>query len=359
VFQQVADQTNCVIASRAISTAATGLLEEGYATKGFHNKAKSCPWGPMAGFVMADPRFTKNPDIEGQRKDLKKAVTAGATEIPLYLTERRRLELEWPRPAGLGLMTRVGGNINEHIYEATPPAGGGPVPPGIKAQFQQGSMRFVLRRAITDSIDTEGKQLWQVLYAAGEVRLSNNLTSPNSAAGNQLLPVIAMVDEACPAAVRRTYRAATTADYDLFAVFPPRRGANKYNRTGQDQRMVPGSDRFAINIKTFSQAEDPHRGNMTGRVSQIRQLINAGVVTAGYRGGEVVHHSDEAGRPMVSDIDFPFIAFVPHRQPFCASSPADFKELIGVLAMRYVMTFNPGWQRQLGFTVSEGGSYVV
>jgi len=67
VFQRVANQTRCVIASRAVGKWATGLLLESYATKGFHNKAKSCPWGPMAGFVMADPRFTKNPGGKGVR----------------------------------------------------------------------------------------------------------------------------------------------------------------------------------------------------------------------------------------------------------------------------------------------------
>jgi len=41
-FQEVADGTDTVIASRAVGIYATGLILEGYASKGFHNKAKSC-----------------------------------------------------------------------------------------------------------------------------------------------------------------------------------------------------------------------------------------------------------------------------------------------------------------------------
>ena len=92
-FQAAADQFRAVIGSRAVGKWATGLLEEGYATKGFHNKAKSCNWGPMAGFVLSDPRFTKRGDsLEArtkQRKDLSKAFQGGATEVPVYISDRR------------------------------------------------------------------------------------------------------------------------------------------------------------------------------------------------------------------------------------------------------------------------------
>src|SRR5271168_2761472 len=115
-FQEVADSTRWVISSRAVGKYATGLILESYATKGFHNKAKSCPWGPMAGFVLADPRFTKNPDVESQRKALLKAVGDHAAETPLYITDARRKDLEGP----LRRMDRVGGTINEMIYLARP-----------------------------------------------------------------------------------------------------------------------------------------------------------------------------------------------------------------------------------------------
>jgi hypothetical protein len=338
VFQQVANQTQCVIASREVGRWATGLLLDSYATKGFHNKAKSCPWGPMAGFVMADPRFTKNPDTVGQRTDLQKAVKAGAREIQLYITDERRKDLE----GALGRMTRSGGNINEMMYTASSPTGT--------------SMRFVLRRTF-DGPGADGKQLWAVLYARGEVRLSNDLKSKNKPPSSaDLLPVMAMVDAACPESVRKTYRAATTGDYDLWAVFPER---SSYSRGGADKRMVPDSDRFSQTLKAYIDNEDEHRGNLTPRIAQIRNMINNGVRAAGYRGGDVVHHSDEAGRPLVSSIDFPCIAFVPHDRPYCIQSTGELKQFLGALSYRYVLGLNPGWHSQLGIGVSKGGHYLV
>ena len=93
-FQEVADGTDTVIASRAVGIYATGLILEGYASKGFHNKAKSCNWGPMAGFVLDDPRFTKVGGTEKgqkeQREALLHAIDERAVEVPLYISDDRR-----------------------------------------------------------------------------------------------------------------------------------------------------------------------------------------------------------------------------------------------------------------------------
>lgn len=337
VFQGVANHTNCVIASREVGKWATGLLLESYATKGFHNKAKSCPWGPMAGFVLADPRFTKNPDLAGQRGALGKAIQHGGDEIPLWITDERRRDLEGP----LGRISRVGGNINEMVYEAGSPEGS--------------PMKFVLRRD-SNAPGAHGRTLWAVFYARGESRMSNDLKSLNKADANSgLLPVMAMVDPACAASVRNTYRAATTGDYDLWAVFPKR---ENFSAKGMDARMVPGSERFAQPLKAYA-AENPDRGNLTQRIAQIRYQINQGVKAHGYEGGDVVHHSDEAGRPMVTSIDFPCVAFVPNKGADLIASVGDLKTFIAQLGHEYVMALNPGWQRQLGIDVSAGGSYVV
>ncbi len=337
VFQRVANETECVIASRAVGKMATGLLLEGYATKGFHNKAKSCPFGPMAGFVMADPRFTKNPEIEGQRRDLRKAIQSGASETPLYITDERRTALEGP----LGQITYIGGNINEKLYKANGK-----------------DMNFVLRR-VMNGPGANGKILWAVLYGPSEVRLSNSLQRPNTLKENsgELMPVMAMVDADCPPAVKRTYRAATTGDYDLWAVFPKR---ENYSRKGADKRAVPGSDRFRQPIKDFIAHEDQHKGNLTPRIRRLAEQLNDGVRQAGYTGGDVVHHSDEAGRPMVKDIDFPCIAFVPG-DPWCHAleNVHDLKLFIGGLKSKYVLGLNPGWLGQLGISVSKGGAYTV
>src|SRR5262245_52204859 len=95
-FQEVADATRWVIASRAVGKYATGLILESYASKGFHNKAKSCNWGPMAGFVLIDPRFTKvGGSAEGQKeqaKALEHAFHEKASAVPVYISDER---LQW------------------------------------------------------------------------------------------------------------------------------------------------------------------------------------------------------------------------------------------------------------------------
>ncbi len=337
-FQRVADAQKSVIAVRAVGPCATGLLLESYATKGFHNKAKSCPWGPMAGFVLADPRFTKNPDIASQRKSLRQAVESGASETPLYITDHRRKALE----SQLKRMTFVGGNSLEMRYTASSPVGE--------------VMNFILKYT-TSVTGTQGEGLWGVFYGPQESRLSNSLTGLNQPTDRaSLLPVMAIVDPGCPPQVRNTYRAATTCDYDLWAVFARRK---KYSRSGMDRRPVPGSDRFRQQLGSFIQHEDPHLGNITPRIGLLRHALNLAVCAEGYQGGDVVHHSDEAGRPLVSDIDFPCLFFTPDEEAYCARNVQDLKQLLCLLNFDYVLGLNPGWHRQLGVGVSREGHYEI
>jgi hypothetical protein len=340
-FQMVANEQKCVISSRAVGEYVTGLLRESYATKGFHNKAKSCKWGPMAGFVLADPRFGKTGEEresrETQRSALFKALTSGAKETPLYISEARRQELLKPP---LNAM-RHGWDVDydTRYYFANSPTGR--------------LMLFMLKRT-QQAPGSAGKDLWAVNYALTEAALTSGLRQ--DAARHQYVPVKAMVDPDCPASVASTYRAATTGDYDLFAVFPKREG---FSSRGQDKRPVPGTERFKAPISQFIAHEDPHLGNITFRVKKLMWLINHYARTvAGYQGGDIVHHSDEAGRPLISVIDFPFIGWIPdHNQPYAVRNVGEFKEFIALVKFEYQLMLNPGWLRHLGFSVSSGGSY--
>lgn len=59
-FTLTADRVNSVVMSRAPGPAATGLIAAGQDLKGFYIKAKSCNWGPMAGFVCRLPPLNKS-----------------------------------------------------------------------------------------------------------------------------------------------------------------------------------------------------------------------------------------------------------------------------------------------------------
>ncbi len=357
-FQRIANQTNCVVTSRSVGEFATGLIMESYASKGFHVKSKSCNWGPMAGFVLSDPRFTKTGSereaMQTQRTEVGKAIKGGATEVPVVISDDRRKEVE-----SKGWMTRAGGNINEMIYSASSKGGK--------------TMNFVLRREI-DYPGAGGKQLWSVHYGAAEKSMPSSPTAPNRGGGGAALqPVMAL----CNPGASEGFRSALTGDYDLWAVFPPANNqfskaaqdaaaakfpthGQMHNPKGADQRMVKGSERFPMPIKAYIQQEDAHMGNMTARISKVKDMLNGAIAGAGYKGGMMVHHSDEVGRPMVNSVELEYIAFIPgQKEARFIKTLADMKQFLAEVMIGYHITFNPGWQRQFGFTATNKGSFEV
>lgn len=348
-FQEVANSTQCVISSRSVGKFATRLLREGYSTKGFHDKAKSCNWGPMAGFVLSDPRFTKRgasrEDRETQRTDLFKAFKHGAEEIQVYIGEARRQEL----------LKLTGGGGGPCIY----PAPNDILPATDNERYYFGpspngeQMLFLLRRT-SNAPGAFGKDLWGVFYGLVERRLPSDFKQRRLATGGNYLPVNAMVDPDCSAHTRGTYRSATTGDYDLFAIFPR---ATDYKPFGIDKRPVPKSDRFKVPISSYIKREDPNMGNITMRGRNIMAMLNRRITMEGYQGGNVVHHSDEGGRPLVNEIDA-FIGFIPGKMaPYFVDEKdgEGFKQFIAVCTKAgFQATFNPGWLQKLNVGFGTG-----
>ena len=57
--ESVAARMTCIILFREPGKPAEGLIADNYGMKGFRIDTKSCNWGPMRGFVCADPRLSK------------------------------------------------------------------------------------------------------------------------------------------------------------------------------------------------------------------------------------------------------------------------------------------------------------
>ncbi len=335
-FQEVADETGNIIASRAPGKFATGLIEESYATKGFYIKAKSCDWGPMAGFVLVDPHFSKqsrdDAGIAKQTKMVFDALAHGANSVPLFISDFRR---SWLIANGLIQQVMVVGP-NEIVYQAVTPGGGTPVPP-----FAAG-LRFPLRRVA--GIPDATEPLWSVNCIDADQR--------EFAVEALVNPYVAM---------GATYRRACTGDYDLFAVWPSQAHFAAQAGMGVDVRPVDSSTlhelwrsvpaasdelRKAISANVDA-LERPGLGNITWRVEDTAVRLNRAIVRRGYRGGNIVHHSDEAGRPFVDDIDLPAIAFVPNNgtSPFAIESLFDLSLLIRQAHQAGYVTFvNPAWR---------------
>lgn len=58
-FLQAAEAADTIVSSRLPGGVGTDLIEAGYDLKGFQIKAKSCDWGPMAGFICQLPFLNK------------------------------------------------------------------------------------------------------------------------------------------------------------------------------------------------------------------------------------------------------------------------------------------------------------
>jgi hypothetical protein len=124
VFKEVADEEKTIIISRVPGPATLTLIDEGYDLKGYHIKAKSCDWGPMAGFLCKNPLFNKKGvnQIAGNlkslldyRAEMKKVINGAASKdaerkkylfpndapdfkdfapfIPIKITNKRKQEL--------------------------------------------------------------------------------------------------------------------------------------------------------------------------------------------------------------------------------------------------------------------------
>jgi len=332
-FREVSYAENTVIVSRELGMYATGLVEEGYASKGFHNKSKTCAWGPMAGFVPADPHFGKGSATEAgiaaQAERIFVAMNKGARTVPVLISDFRRQWLE-----AMGLIHRVAmpsANEMEHVAQ---------LGPGVLGEVA--GLRFILRR--TWGVPDAQSFLWWESY--------------RDVAGREA-SVEAMVDPLCGNDVRGTYRSASTGDYDLFAVWPHRRD---WRPATQDQRRISPFELFdgqfnlrdplqrAIVENALDAFEDPDLGNVTPRVMHVIHLLNQAIRRRGYRGGAMVHHSDEAARPFIPGVELPLIGFILNSNigPFGIETLRDLSVFIQWAHQgHYVTVINPQWRDQI------------
>ncbi len=202
-----------MIACRAVGKFATGLILEGYASKGFHNKAKSCNWGPMAGLVLRDPRFTKAPEVDKQAKSLADAAHCGATEVTVIISEARK---KWLLQNNCMSPSKLGDADTEYYFSASP----------------HGAMLYFALRRTNGVQGANGQQMWAVNYALTEGRMTSADTSKTekSAVGSGYLPVLAVRDPMCTIP-QADFHSATTGDYDLLRHLRP------------ESRLPPGQRR--------------------------------------------------------------------------------------------------------------------
>jgi hypothetical protein len=369
-FQRVACKNKMIISSRELNPLCTDLVLEGYAAKGFHIKAKTCDWGPMAGFVPEDPRFTKGKQkVEDQQRDIGKAFEHGARCTPLFISDARLKKLIERQI--VAVTSRTGDRCE---VTATPEGGT--------------TYKFIVAKQ--QGISGCPPDAWGIYYEPGQQgkpATYNRNTLPNFPRPGELLPVNGMTNPNPDTSLGA--RAAVAGDYDLWCVFPH----SSIGDSGIDNRMMPLKATLVSNpamgggtmariaqqvgvnvggpqqpgafvtqqakaagvvwqdknqlIQTATQKEDKHLGNISQTIMKIRQELNQECKAAG---GDVVQHSDYGGNPF-GTIDYPLIFFVPDPGMSFAqatySVASDMGGLKNVLRdaqkKNYVLKLNPAW----------------
>lgn len=330
-FSQVAKEENCIIISRSVGKYATELISEGYASKGFHVKAKSCNWGPMAGFVLADPRFSKKgrAGIASQKKEVEKAIGLGARLTPLYISEERRrsLPLLFRNDE---TTTYKEQKLLDNEYK-------------IVVTKDGLIMEFVLKRMLPSKFpNSHGcARVWAVCYRYSYQLPESKFIDPRhriSCKYGVFYQVMGLTD---PLTNNKTFKAIMTGDYDLWGCFPL---VSNHDPRTIDRRKVTGSNSKIFGFSTYARKEFRHMGNMTPRLMNIRVKLNAKIRSSGYTGGNMVHHGDEAGRPMVENIEVDSVAFFPNGDVLYFSSVPEYKSFIEISRnMGYQTILNPWW----------------
>jgi hypothetical protein len=324
-FLMVANQEKCVIMVRATGPTCHGLLDEGYDTKGYRIHGKSCDWGPMAGFVMRDPKLNKyglgkekfNRDKHREAIDLD-AEGQGwkASTTPLKISEKR---IAWLKSKKLITVTPKGiDRLDGHATHTS----------GISFYYS----------LIKDPTDVGVYGVYFDHTHSGpkfqqEIGTATLKYHPKYKASYETM--LAMTN---PPEHRQFhaehYKNAITGDYDLFAVWPFVKGLNAYDASeyGLDHRplgTVRGSNtsQERANVEHLEEhftksGQGTKLGNITPRIYMVCQMINSIV------GRHVLWHSDEAARPFLDDVDLPIMAYTPAGNFFGIETITDFKAFI-------------------------------
>jgi len=329
-LQKVAYQYNTIIGIRPVDRFATGLIGSGYETKGFHIKGKSASWGPQAGLICADQRFSKleNADPARIRKfdaEIAKSIQdKDAVLVPLKL-EQDRLdtlvkmgvisEMSTPDSNGVSTFTATAPSGTQYRFEATPTTNAG-----------------------------------QKLFAITTGRKPIEVLAPAVPGSNKPF----------------------TADYDLLLVGPsisdlgpqdnlPSPGVSQ---TAYKERIDRYKNLGGINPnlkdayedpKKFYAKNDPDMGNVTERVRTLIPVLNNEVMmNAAVRREKVFHHGDDTSNPVTEpSANYPGTFVLPFKmgrfdEVTIVHNQDEFKELVQVAKDHgYHVPLNPLWDPDL------------
>lgn len=346
-FKDVCMDTRMVIASRELNPFCTDLMMDGYAAKGLHIKAKTCDWGPMAGFVLLDPRFTKaRQSFAKQQAAVAAAIAAGAGAVPLVISDSRVRAL-----MVRGMMARTASSVD---------VGRRGVEVVAHSSDTGEAHRFLLLR----SAASEHWAIWykprgsagaprpaarpdtfgQRIVAAGWRPLCG-LTNPGAAAtGAGFSSRLRRLRSVVPVRSHKRARCRHSRSRDAAGSFVvPKVGAGVARRAHQAGLVYADAREREHAAKTMGNKQ---LGNISWAVDRVRRQLNR----ACRPGNDVVLHGDYGGFAL-GEIDYPLIFFIPlPERGFRAAETAlvrNVTELTDTLRLirklGFIVEVNPSW----------------
>lgn len=338
-IQSFADDFERIVVSRCATPAGIQLLNEGYPSKGFGIKAKSCDWGPFTGFAMAHTAYSKFSGgatakaynkqanfFAHARSDTGFAATdAGSDKIPFGPQQRHssiageadillsKARLEYLRSHG--------------EIEFSEVADGAP----IRCISPFGPMVFYMADCKTGSTAN-----WGIWHRDNFVVGADQVTLQFGGKWSLARGMCNLSPGGTPA---DRHRRCCTGDYDLWGVFPQKNSSVANTRSlakhGMDRQLsvfsaaLPTASKgIKERIKQLQEAtlgqavarthhvygkytEDREKGNISALTLHSAREMNRRIRAHGYQGGDMFHHNDDLGNPFRSDVEEDLIAFVP------------------------------------------------
>ncbi len=411
LFLDIAEEYDVVILTRTPGEACGQLLKQGYDAKSFWVKSKSCNWGPMAGFVCLDPLLNKSKRkgaldnaleaykslskvYETVTKDNGTKVAKKSIAIQICINTKR---LNWLKKRNENAKNKF------KIVELTAPDG------TLQGYIFKSDELDVLLKKKSDDLyamyydiiklynvtriskerlynsfmkkledyastvegtkdgekyikklnDKENRnkigEFWELIEEKGYL---NDGELDNFRNGNyeNYVPLMAMTN------AHRPYRKdspmyhlnALTGDYDLFAVWPRKIDKELDRRVAG---MFKGLDNKELIKREESNPIGKVVGNITERIYFLGQVFNSRLPKnpEAPAGVNRVYHSDEGGRPFVSEVDSA-IGFGPDGKVFEIKDAEDLSKAIIYygrpenkkgIKYGYKCFVNQGWRAKL------------
>jgi hypothetical protein len=323
-IQEVAKEQNCVIALRPVETAATGLIESGWPTKGLHVKGKSSNWGVQAGTIPLDQTFSK----------LEKYKSTAPEIIKIFNQQTNQCVRE---KHAIPVQLKVSKQRIDYLLENN----------FIYSWHTLNHNQTIKINAIGLSGDT---------YEYEGIQCEDSPTPEYLIfQGQQPLMVLAKEPHGNP----------LTADYDLLLIGPhlsdigpldnlplPDVSHDVFKQRLDKYMRIP--DELKIDYqdeKHFYSKANPDKGNITTRAAQMIPLLNQAMVG---EGEPVIHHgTDSANHISDTAANYPATFILPTKMsPFeeivIVENQEQFAELVKVLKdYGHHIPINPLWESRV------------